>query len=70
MAYLKITSALQLQLCISTNIELYHKLKKLNFGSVVQTLFFPLCNYLCNYLANSSVLSFCYKNICTLLFKA
>ena len=31
---------------------------------------FPLCNCLCNYLADSSVLSFHYKNIYTLLFKA
>ena len=38
MLYLKITSALQTHLCISTNIELYHELKK-NFVSVVQSFF-------------------------------
>ena len=34
-------SALQLHICASTNIELYHELKKLNFVSVVQKSFLP-----------------------------
>ena len=57
-------------LYIFTNIELYYELKKLNFVFLLySTLLFPPCNYLCNYLAVCSILSFCYKNICTLLFK-
>ena len=69
MLYLKITTALQPHLCISTNIKLCHELKKPNSVSVVQNSFFPLCNYLSNFLADNSVLSFHYKNNCTLLFK-
>ena len=41
MLYLKITSALQLHLCISNNIKLYHVLKQLYFISVVQNSFLP-----------------------------
>ena len=41
MLYLKITGALQLHLCITTNIELYHELKKLNFVSIAQNYFLP-----------------------------
>ena len=67
MLYLKIASALQSHLCIFTNIVLYHEL---NFVSVVQNSFPHSVTIFCNYLADSDVLRFCCKKICTLLFKA